>query len=599
LLAAVELMFELQAEGPQRDQHWRRKLPEGVSLELGRAGRELEVGWDAQISRHHARVQLCGERLQVEQLPEARNPILFQGKEQREFELRPNQRFVIGQTLFTFLPRQAAATLEVPAPLHERAFSNQFLRELGYRDTKQRLALLSRLPALISEAASEQQLYDGLTRFLLAGVSRAQTVGLVACQPNGDDSTAPTSISVLHWESRELLEHDFQPSESLIRRSLESGKTVLHFWGPTVASTSQYTLQQNADWAFVCPLAGNSCRGQAIYVSGKSSSPEFGLDEELLQDDMKFAELVGTTYSNLRELSQLQQRQASLRSFFSPIVLEAISGKDIDRVLEPRESRVTVLFCDLRGFSATSEEMSADLLHLLDQVSRLLGIVTSQILDRRGVVGDFHGDAVMGFWGWPLEQPDAALRAAETALAVAELTASWNETLGRPRDQFLIGMGIASGIAVAGKIGTSDQVKVTAFGPVVNLASRFEGLTRAFRVPVLLDEATAMALEPFLPALNATTRRIVRVLPAGLARPVPLFQLSSLDSRPESLNPMQLSQYEEALKQFEAGDWERAEIAWKALSTSDRVVDVPLQYIRQHRGRPPADWNQAIEFLTK
>ncbi|MFN7774369.1 MAG: adenylate/guanylate cyclase domain-containing protein [Planctomycetota bacterium] len=592
-------MFELQAEGPQHEQNWRRKLTDGVPLELGRSGRELPVAWDSQISRQHARVQLIGERLHVEQLPEARNPILFQGREQRSFELRPNQRFVIGQTLFTFLPRQAVATLEVPAPLHERAFSNQFLRELGYRDTKQRLALLSRLPALIGEAAGEQQLYDGLTRFLLAGVSRAQTVGLVACPAIAEESKPAPPISVLHWESREVLEHDFQPSESLIRRSLESGKTVLHFWGPTVASTSQYTLQQNADWAFVCPLAGNSCRDQAIYVSGKSSSPEFGLDEELLQDDMKFAELVGTTYSNLRELAQLQQRQASLRSFFSPIVLEAISGKDIDRVLEPRESRVTILFCDLRGFSATSEEMSSDLLHLLDQVSRLLGIVTSQILDRRGVVGDFHGDAVMGFWGWPLEQPDAALRAAETALAVAELTANWNENLGRPRDQFLIGMGLASGVAVAGKIGTSDQVKVTAFGPVVNLASRFEGLTRAFRVPVLLDEATALAIQPSLPTLKASLRRIARVLPAGLARPVPLFQLASQDSQPELLTPTHLEQYEEALKLFEAGDWIRAEAAWKALPANDRVVEVPLKYIQQHGGSPPVHWNQAIEFLTK
>ncbi|MFN9879026.1 MAG: adenylate/guanylate cyclase domain-containing protein, partial [Planctomycetota bacterium] len=107
-------MFELQAEGPQHEQNWRRKLTDGVPLELGRSGRELPVAWDSQISRQHARVQLIGERLHVEQLPEARNPILFQGREQRSFELLPNQRFVIGQTLFTFLPRQAVATLEVP-----------------------------------------------------------------------------------------------------------------------------------------------------------------------------------------------------------------------------------------------------------------------------------------------------------------------------------------------------------------------------------------------------------------------------------------------------------------------------------------------------
>jgi adenylate cyclase len=571
-------MFELLAEGSQPEQRWHKRLHEGKPQELGRSAEELSVPWDSLISRKHAMLWLQGERLLVEQLPETRNPILFQGQEQRTFELRPNQRFVIGQTTFTFLRRVAAATLEVPQPLHERAFSNQFLRELNYRDTKQRLDLLSGLPNLISGAASEQQLHDGLTGFLLSGISRAQTVGIVDRSTPARDGDSEPVTTILHWEARAELEHGFQPSESLVSRSLDSGKTVLHFWGPTASSTSQYTIEQNADWAFVCPLAGNSCRGQAIYVSGKSSSPEFGLDEELLQDDMKFAELVGTTYSNLRELSQLQQRQASLRSFFSPIVLEAISGKDIDRVLEPRESRVTVL---------------------LDQVSQLLGAVTSQILDRRGVVGDFHGDAVMGFWGWPLEQPDAARRACETALAVAEQTALWNETLGKPRDQFLIGMGIASGVAVAGKIGTSDQVKVTAFGPVVNLASRFEGLTRVFRVPLLLDEATAKEIEPDLGQIAATTRRLVKVQPAGLAKPVPLYQLIPNRSIAAIGGSAGAEQYAEALKLFEAGNWAKATKLWQGLPEDERVKEVPLAYIRQHGGQPPAGWNGAIQFLSK
>jgi len=82
-------------------------------------------------------------------------------------------------------------------------------------------------------------------------------------------------------------------------------------------------------------------------------------------------------------------------------------------------------------------------------------------------VGDFQGDAAMGFWGWPLRQPDAVLRTCRAALAVrAEFEAT---------EGFHAGIGVATGPAVAGKIGTVDQVKVTVFGPVVNLASRLEG----------------------------------------------------------------------------------------------------------------------------
>ncbi len=79
------------------------------------------------------------------------------------------------------------------------------------------------------------------------------------------------------------------------------------------------------------------------------------------------------------------------------------------------------------------------------------------------MVGDFHGDAAMGFWGWPLPQTDAVVRACRAALAIR--SAFEAAEAGSPLADFRIGIGIASGRAVAGKIGTIDQVKVTVFGP--------------------------------------------------------------------------------------------------------------------------------------
>ena len=69
---------------------------------------------------------------------------------------------------------------------------------------------------------------------------------------------------------------------------------------------------------------------------------------------------------------------------------------------------MTVLFCDLRGFSRESERSADDLFGLLERVSRALGVMTHHILEEGGVIGDFHGDAAMGFWGWPIAQADAA-----------------------------------------------------------------------------------------------------------------------------------------------------------------------------------------------
>src|SRR5262249_32145654 len=150
-------------------------------------------------------------------------------------------------------------------------------------------------------------------------------------------------------------------------------------------------------------------------------------------------------------------------------------------------------------------------LGLLERVSKALGVMTRQILDHGGVVGDFQGDAAMGFWGWPLAQSDTVERAAAAALAIrAEFEKAANLPDHPPAD-FRVGIGIATGRAVAGKIGTSDHVKVTVFGPVVNLAARLESMTKFVGAPILLDRSTAAALRNRLSPELGRIRRIAKV----------------------------------------------------------------------------------------
>ena len=142
-----------------------------------------------------------------------------------------------------------------------------------------------------------------------------------------------------------------------------------------------------------------------------------------------------------------------------------------------------MLFCDLRGFSRRVERSADNLMNLLHRVSNALGVTTHEIREQGGVLGDFHGDAAMGFWGWPIPQSDGPLRACLAALAISASspkrrgkqvirwpTFAWASASPRVR-------------AVAGKIGTADQVKVTVFGPVVNLAARMEGMTKSLQAP--------------------------------------------------------------------------------------------------------------------
>ena len=257
-------------------------------------------------------------------------------------------------------------------------------------------------------------------------------------------------------------------------------------------TTATFVEQEDVDWAFCTPVLGEACPGWAIYMTGRFDPAGAARGPEPRPGRTAGRTEVRRTrrhrLHNLREVRLLEHRQSSLRPFFSPVVLEALAGQDPNQVLSPREAEVSVLFCDLRGFSRRSEQDAGDLLGLLNRVSRALGVMTHCILEQGGVVGDFHGDAAMGFWGWPIEQPDSVERACRAALSIRDAFDEAAQRDDHPLTDFRVGIGVATGPAVAGKIGTVDQVKVTVFGPVVNLASRLETMTKVLRAPLLIDE---------------------------------------------------------------------------------------------------------------
>ena len=477
-------MFELIAQGPGANNRWRVEIKANQPMELGREAHPMRTDWDAQISRRHAIVTLDEEELLVERLAAARNPVFFGGGERDSFRLKPGEHFVIGSTTFMLTNEVAMPTLDVPSPVTQRSYTVEFLRSnVEYVDSDRRIKVLNRLPDLISNSGSERELYTRFVNTLMEGIASASSVAIFRQSEHADESRSDTEV--IHWDRRRLTSGDFSPSDRLIRQAIKEGHVVEHIWNQTRSGGPEYTMDMDNDWAFVCPLTGTATQGWGIYVTGKNrvspgagSDPSSGSGELDLQGDIKFCELIASTLQNLLEAQRLERRQSSLRSFFSPIVLEAFSDHDPEDVLTPKECEVSVLFCDLRGFSKASEKMADELLELLGRVSNSLGIMTHSILEHGGVIGDFHGDAAMGFWGWPLDQTDRAIRAIDASMQIKNEFAKINLDPEHSLKDFQVGIGIATGAAVAGKIGTSDQVKVTAFGPVVNLASRLEGMTK-------------------------------------------------------------------------------------------------------------------------
>ena len=593
-------MAELVAQGQRSSDRWRRKVAENQTFILGRTAQGWATPWDSRISRSHVELILRAGKLHVKKIATARNPIFFNGNQQTEFTIKAGEHFVIGETSFSFSDESVEVTMDSPSPMTEQAYQPQFLRQVRYRNADKRIAVLSQLPEIISSAASTNELLGHLVNLLLAGIARASAVAIVTYSDTNDEESKG-DVKILHWDRRKLGgDQRFQPSASLIRQSVKTEQSIVHIWRDQKVD-SMFTMNDEGDWAFSTPIIGRETEGWAIYVTGVYSNPTDSGSEsaqEDLRDEVKFTELVGSTLANLKRMRTLEKTQASLGHFFSPVVLQAIQGQDPEEVLKPRMASLSILFCDLRGFSRASEE-AEDLLALLNRVSQALGITTHQILDNAGVVGDFHGDAAMGFWGWPLAQNDACERACIAALNTRQALDKLGKDPSHPLHGYKMGLGIATGEAVAGKIGTVDQVKVTAFGPVVNLASRLEGMTKHLKARILIDETTANQIRANTDRKVARVRRVARIRPFGISSPLEVSELLPPVEQFPLLSDDHIEQYENALDSLYDGDWNKALQLLHNVPSEDEVKDFLTFYIVKHNRIAPPDWDGVIPLDAK
>src|SRR5262249_21321313 len=163
-----------------------------------------------------------------------------------------------------------------------------------------------------------------------------------------------------------------------------------------------FTMQGGFDWAFCTPVPGEACTAWGLYVAGRFGGAEPATllapwESNELRDDVKFTELVADIFGALRQAQVFRELPGPFRRLVAPGVVSRPAGGGAGRGLEARETDVTVLFGDLRGFSKTVEEAGSALLPVLNRVSTALGVMTRNILQYRGAIADFLGDAALGF----------------------------------------------------------------------------------------------------------------------------------------------------------------------------------------------------------
>lgn len=589
-------MLELIVQGSKPTQTLRQPLSPGLRLLIGRGSSELNVEWDPLISRSHVQLDVRPGHIQLTRSPVARNPLFFAGEAVDSCRVEVGQHFVIGTTSFHLAEAEQDGGQSVQ-PVEEVAFKPQELRKIRYQDPENRIEVLTHLPEVISGARNDTELFHRLVNLMLKGVVHAEAVAIVALG-SGDE------VQMLHWDRRRETAGTFHPSRRLVEDALDRRQaSVLHIWEKGIPQQHEQTLTQEFDWAYCTPVPGLATEAAGLYIAGrmgKTFVPGTTLSDALqLEADVKFTELVAEIISSVVRARRLERQKAGLRQFFAPPVLAALGDELDTTLLEPSECDITVMFCDLRGFSQRAESEAGDLIGLLERVSRALGVMTHHILEHGGVTGDFQGDATLGFWGWPFASPDAAVHACRAALGIRAAFSKAAALKNHPLADFAMGIGIAHGRAVAGKIGTAEQVKVTVFGPVVNLASRLESMTKQLRVPIVLDEATANIVRPRLPASEGRLRRLARLLPYGMETPVVVSELLPSAADDPELTDGMVAEYEQGVSHFIDGRWDQAYRCLHGMPASDRAQDFLMQQIVLHNRTAPANWDGTIRLPSK
>lgn len=601
---------------------WRYTLPEKKVIRLGSDGTYCDwvVPEDRMISRFHATLEWNGAALTVTRrgvlLPDfpspPQNQIWFLNKPVETCTVRPGEWFVIGQTRFTL---RAADQPEPDAPVdgtvvqRQEERSREELERFNFANPAILLKAMEKLPNYMHTVTTEAALFKQMLKAALQAMPKADAATIVRIP--ADCAVNDLRITVVEQNVRNPntgAAGEYMPSRKLVRRAIcERQRSCLHVWstnptdyslgGPDQNLTLGMMHQQGATpWAICTPFQDGSQLG--LYVSGRlvgRTPADTSPDQSHLSEYQKFIEiLVGLLEATRRNL-RLTRQVALTRQAFPTGVRRYLDDPDkLEQMLQPQEKEVTVLFCDLRGYSRFAEQEGHSLTAAWGKIQAALNAMSGAVTEKGGIVAGFRGDAVLGFWGWPGPQPGQLDQAAEAALKIYATLTGW-------MIQRKCGLGLTHGRALAGRLGAQDLAVVDLYGPVVNLAFRLEEMTKAFGVGVVVSDAVAKQLQAADPtSVRWRLRPLGRVRPRGMNEPLTAHELCPKDQDGLShwvatdFYGAWLGQWNEALAAFAAGRWGEARDWFEGKFEMDPAVKCYLRFMDRTNGKPPAGWDGAF-----
>ena len=307
-----------------------------------------------------------------------------------------------------------------------------------------------------------------------------------------------------------------------------------------------------------------------------------------------------------RMIEQLRHKERIRETFgryIDPRVVEGLINQPKLAAAEGQRRVITIMFCDMKGFTTLSEGMTPQ--GLVKVMNRYLSTMSEPIRRHGGVIDKYIGDAIMAYWGPPfVEETDegqfACLAASEMIKRIAPLREEVTELLGVRviPTECDVRIGVATGEALVGSIGSEIMMNYTVMGDTVNLAARLEAANKLYGSRSLIAEATVAKTDDTI-----QFREIDRLMVAGQTQPQAVFELLG---RKDELTPKQdllRTRYADGLLAYRAQRWEQARAAFRAVleavptdGPSSRLLS-RIDHLQEHP--PGADWDGAWRLENK
>ncbi len=344
-----------------------------------------------------------------------------------------------------------------------------------------------------------------------------------------------------------------------------------------------------------------------LWVGGFLLAREFGIMIRLIEPSL--ALLLSTWATDAVMGAEAKRQREFINSAFTrylnPSLVKQLSNDPSKLTLGGESRDMTLLFCDIRGFTTISEKLDAQ--GLTRFINRFLTPMTDLIMANRGTIDKYMGDAIMAFWNAPLDDADHATNACRSALAMrdrlAELNKQWRldaEAQQQTHIEVNIGIGLNSGLCCVGNVGSDQRFDYSVLGDDVNLASRLEGQSKTYGVDIVIGENTARA------ATSLAVLELDSIKVKGKTKPVQIYALVGDEAMAaeEGFKTLK-AEHDAMIATFRRQDWKAALQHLEHCRDIAPPLMLGLYQLYEERvasyleAPPPVDWDGVYVALTK